>query len=146
MMRSAAKFEENILTGNSRTTMELVKKTQSWIENIQHCVSFDSWKQFEQMGIGLRSNWGHLSLLTWGCRQERSAFLLQIIYIHLNAQKEEKKEILPAFRNHRFELKCVEIGIKEADVPAVREWLIAHNPDLWKMNFLTENVAKPKDS
>jgi hypothetical protein len=132
----AAKFEENNLTVNSHTNMELVKQTQSWIKDIQHCVQFDSWKQFEQMGIGLTSNWCHLSLLTWGCRVERSAYVLQVIYIHLNPQKEEKKEILPAFRNHRFELKCVEIGIKDADVPAVREWLVAHNPDLWKMNFL----------
>ena len=122
--------------------MDLVKQTQSWIENIQHCVQFDSWKQFEQMGIGLCSTWAHLSFLTWGCRQENNTYLLQIIYINLNSQTQDRKDILPAFRNHRFELKCVQIGIKESDVDVVRQWLVAHNPDLWKMNFLRGTVDK----
>jgi len=120
--------------------MELVRQTHSWIENIQHCVQYDSWKQFEQMGIGLRSNWANFVLLTWGCRPERGQYLLQLIYMNLY-HTNQVKEVLPAFRNHRFELKSVEIGIKDADVSSIREWLLAQNPDLWKMKYLTENVA-----
>lgn len=115
--------------------MELVKQTHSWIEDIQHCVQFDSWKQFEQMGIGLRTNWANLVLLTWGCRPEKEKFLLQLIYMNLY-NTNQSKEILPAFRNHRFELKCVEISVKDTDVQSIREWLLNQNPDLWKMKYL----------
>jgi hypothetical protein len=121
--------------------MELVEQTHSWIENIQHCVSFDSWKQFEQMGIGLRSTWSNLVLLTWGCKQERNGFVLQLIYMNLYHTKETKKDALPVFNTHRFELKCVEIAMKESDVQSVREWLLSQDPDLWKMKFLTEKKA-----
>lgn len=120
--------------------MELVEQTQYWIEDIQHCVSYDSWTQFIQMIEGLNTNWGHLSMLTWGCRPEKTNYLLQIVYIDLY-DKKYKPDILPAFRKHRFELKVVHITIKDSDVSAIREWLVSHNPDLWKMNFLTE---KPK--
>jgi hypothetical protein len=123
--------------------MELVKQTHSWIENIQHCVQYDSWKQFEQMGMGLRSNWANFVLLTWGCRAERGQYLLQLIYMNLY-HTNQVKEVLPAFRNHRFELKSVEIGIKDTDVPSIREWLLAQNPDLWRMKYLTENLASDK--
>lgn len=121
--------------------MELVEQTSSWIENIQHCVQFDSWYQFEQMGIGLRTTWSNLVLLTWGCKKERNSFVLQIIYMNLYHTK-QTKEILPAFNNHRFELKCVEIGIKDSDVPAVKQWLLEQNPDLWKMKYLTQNKGE----
>lgn len=117
--------------------MELVNQTQSWIENIQHCVSYDSWTQFQHMVEGLRANWAHLSMLTWGCRPEKSHFVLQIIYIHL-FENNYGKAVLPAFRKHLFELRCVEINIKESDVPEIRKWLLANNPDLWKMGFLRE--------
>jgi hypothetical protein len=116
--------------------MELVNQTQSWIDNIQHCVSFDSWKQFEQMGIGLRSTWSNLVLLTWGCKQDRHQYLLQLIYMNLYNTK-ETKDALPVFNSHRFELKCVEISMKESDVASVREWLLSQDPDLWKVKFLT---------
>jgi hypothetical protein len=121
--------------------MELVNQTHSWIDNIQHCVSFDSWKQFEQMGIGLRSTWSNLVLLTWGCKQDRHQYLLQLIYMNLYNTK-ETKDALPVFNSHRFELKCVEIAMKESDVPSIREWLLSQDPDLWKMNFLTEKTPK----
>jgi hypothetical protein len=121
--------------------MELVKQTHSWIENIQHCVQFDSWKQFEQMGSGLRSTWSNLVLLTWGCRtDERAQYILQLIYMNLYNTK-ETKEKLPVFNNHRFELKCVEINVKDSDVPNIREWLLAQDPDLWRMKFLTNKVV-----
>lgn len=120
--------------------MELVKQTQSWISDIQHCVSYDSWSQFIIMEDGLNTNWGHLSMLTWGCRPEKRNYLFQLVYIDLY-DKRNNPEILPAFRKHRFELKCVEITVKESDVPSIRQWLVSKNPDLWKMNFLTE---KPK--
>ncbi len=116
-------------------------QTHSWIDNIQHCVQFDSWKQFEQMGIGLRSTWSNLVLLTWGCRtDERTQYVLQLIYMNLYNTK-ETREKLPAFGNHRFELKCVEIGVKDADVAKIREWLLEQNPDLWKMKYLTQELA-----
>lgn len=121
--------------------MELVEQTQSWIENIQHCVTYDCWSQFVIMGDGLNTNWGHLSMLTWGCRPERGNYLFQIVYIDLYDIK-NKTQYLPAFQKHRFELKCVEIAIKNSDVPSIREWLVAKNPDLWKMNFLTANTCE----
>jgi hypothetical protein len=119
--------------------MELVKQTHSWIQDIQHCVSFDSWIQFEQMGIGLRANWSNLVLLTWGCRAERNHNILQLIYMNLY-NTNQQKGALPVFGNHRFELKCVEIGVKDTDVPNIRKWLLEQNPDLWRMSFLTEKV------
>jgi hypothetical protein len=122
--------------------MELVEQTHSWIENIQHCVHFDSWNQFDQMGIGLRTTWANLVLLTWGCKQEKNGFILQLVYMNLYHTK-QTKEILPAFNNHRFELKAVEIGFKESDVPSIREWLTEQNPDLWKMKFLTNKKVSP---
>ncbi len=124
--------------------MELVKQTHSWIEDIQHCVQFDSWKQFEQMGIGLRTTWSNLVLLTWGCKQERNMYVFQLIYMNLY-NTNQKKEVLPAFKNHRFELKSVEISVKDTDVPSIREWLTAQNPDLWKMNFLCKNLKSEQE-
>ena len=127
--------------------MEFVEQTESWIENIQHCVHFDSWKQFQQMGHGLNTNWGHLSLLVWGCKQEKSTYWFQIVYMHIYGKRNGKENVLPVFQNHTFELKCVEFPIKDADIPSIREWLITQNPDLWKINILKDKaeLTKPKD-
>lgn len=124
--------------------MELVKQTQSWIENIEHRVLFDSWKQFQVVGEGLRNNWSSLSLLTWGCKEEKSGYLLQIIYIDLDSHsRQQKRESFSVFKQHMFELKSVEIGIKDSDVPEICEWLLQTNNDLLKTKFLTSKVAEP---
>lgn len=125
--------------------MELVKQTQYWIENIEHRVLFDSWNQFLVVGEGLRAHWSSFSLLTWGCKEEREGFLLQIIYIDLYGKKEpDRKPIV--FGKHMFELKSVEISIKESDIQAICKWLEKNNSDLWKMNYLTGKVEELTDN
>jgi hypothetical protein len=79
--------------------------------------------------------------LTWGCRPEKNDYLFQIVYIDLYDKKRKPGFILPAFQKHRFELKCVEIQVKDSDVPSIQKWLVDENPDLWKMQFL----LKPKE-
>ncbi len=116
--------------------MELVKHTKHWIDDIDHCVSFDSWDQFINYGQGLRANWSHLSLLTWGCKQQQNVYDFQIVYIQLTGSQSPSGIKLPIFKNHRFELKCVTIRIKEADVPMIKAWLIENDSDLWRMKAL----------
>jgi hypothetical protein len=117
--------------------MELAEQARPWIEDIDHCVSFDSWDQFLNYGQGLRSMWGHLSLLSWSCREDRGYFEFQLVYMDLKGIK-TKNERLPVFKQHRFELKCVLIRIKDQDIPVIKTWLVENNPDLWAMNYLTK--------
>jgi hypothetical protein len=121
--------------------MELVEKTQHWIEGIDHCVSFDSWDQFINYGHGLRSNWSHLSLLSWGCKQNQHIYDLQIVYIQLNENPTSSGKKLPIMKYHRFELKCVTARVKETDVPAIKAWLVENDSDLWGMKALTGTNA-----
>ena len=120
--------------------MELVEKTQYWIDDIDHCVSFDSWDQWLNYGQGLRANWSDLALLSWGCRQDRASFEFQIVYINLIAKNNTPSARLPVFQRHRFEMKCVTVRIREADILAIKTWLLENNPDLWRTNALTRTV------
>lgn len=125
--------------------MELVNNTRYWIDDIDHCVSFDSWDQFITYGIGLRGNWSELALLSWGCRKERAVFDFQVVYINLTTGKNAPTAKLPVFQKHRFEMKCVTARITEADVPLIKTWLVENNPDLWRMKNLVE-IAKKEES
>ncbi len=120
--------------------MELAKHSQHWIEGIDHSVSFDSWEQFLNYGQGLRARWSEFSLLTWGCRPYQNIYDFQIVYIQLNGTQNPPGAKLPVLKNHRFELKCVMIRVKDADVPNIKGWLVENNSDLWGMKFLTETV------
>ncbi len=118
--------------------MELVEVSNEWTTGADHVVHYDSWDEFVLCNENLSRMWRDLRLLSWACRPENHAFTLQLVYIC----KESNLSTMMQSSVRRYEERCVEVKFKAPQARGIANWLVHHNPDLWKMNELIR-IAPP---
>lgn len=120
--------------------MELAKISPYWFTCVGHKVPYDSWDEYLLWGNNLEKMWSNFRLFTWGCKQEGTHYLFQLIYISVDTRPTCYGEYPdnPHLLVNYLERNGVEIKINENDVTRVKEWLITHNPDPWGLTKLTQ--------
>jgi hypothetical protein len=118
--------------------MELVKVSKRWFSDISHTITYDSWDQFMTFEPGLQNTWKDLLLFTWGCKQEKDYYLLQLIYIDLEAKPNFLVNLsnLDGIGKNYIEKRCIQIKLKEEYSQAVAKWLIERDPTFWNREGL----------
>lgn len=124
--------------------MELVCINNNWTYNIHHTIDYDSWEQFLNCNDNLNQIWKNMSLMSWACKQDKTMFILQLLYIN----KEPVYSTLGIFNrptdssSYQLDLRSVEIKFCESSSKEVVKWLIQHNPDMWQMNKLNHLIPE----